>query len=95
MSDWENIAVKADNGEHALRVMNALMPQLPAGVREKLIHIELKYHRLHGFEGLYDRVNNKTIAQILSEFDWDNDPKPIESGQIGDVQYKLYAPPDK
>src|SRR5947209_8098691 len=75
-------------------VMNAVMPKLSPEIRKKLNKITMRYFQLYGDEGLYDRVNNRTISTIISEYDWASDPKPIASGEIEGMRYELYDAPN-
>jgi hypothetical protein len=72
--------------------MNRLMPQLAPGVRRQLNRIKLHYLLLHGESGLYERVNNRTVVEIIAEY-VDNDPQPIAAGEADGVRYELYDVP--
>jgi len=73
--------------------MNAVMPQLTPEVAKRLNMIKLRYLQFYGEEGLYERVNNRTVSRILAEYSGD-DPTPIASGQIDDIRYELFEAPE-
>ena len=93
MVDPETIIISCDDPERIIGAMNAVMPQLAPDVRERFNHLIMRYWQLYGIEGIYKRANNRSVATILAEYDGDF-PAPIASGQVGDVRYELYAPPD-
>jgi hypothetical protein len=90
MKDPENLVVSCNGPKQAIGAINALMPELPSDIREQLNTIKLRYWQRFGFDGLYERVNNRTIKQILAEYIAGHDPKVIASGQVDDVSYELY-----
>ena len=83
--------IKCKSPEEIIRVMNALTPELPREVRRQFHTVKLCYVQSFGLEGLYNRVNNRTVAEILA--------LPIEgdlirTGNLEGTQYDLYAPRD-
>ena len=78
--------------------INEVRQQLSPEFRKRLAKVERDFisFKLSGFdvEGLYLRMNNRSVAQILAEDDLEPEPTPIASGQIDGVRYKLYDSPD-
>ncbi len=78
--------------------INEVRQQLSPEFRKRLAKVERDFisFKLSGFdvEGLYRRMNNRSVAQILAEDDLKPDPTPLASGQIGEVRYELYDAPD-
>jgi hypothetical protein len=93
MSDHVTLVVSCSNPERIMGATNALMPHLPVEIRDQLDWIKLRYWQLYGFDGLFERTNNRSVAAILAEYDSLADPLPIASGQVDGVSYKLFAAP--
>ena len=78
--------------------VNEVRQQLSPEFRKRLAKVERDFisFKLSGFdvEGLYRRMNNRSVAQILAEYDLEPHPTPIASGQIDGVRYELYDAPD-
>jgi hypothetical protein len=68
---------------------------LPPEISNRLREIRRNYFAWHGFEGAQRRLNNRTVAQILAEYE-PLDVKPVASGEVDGVRYELYdpAPPE-
>jgi len=95
MADPDTLAISSRSSKEIMRAINVAFPQLPGDVARRLNFISLRYWQLYGFDGVYNRVNNRTVTTIPTEFDAPgDDPKPIATGQSGDVRYELFdAPP--
>ena len=78
--------------------INEVRRQLSPEFRVRLAKVERQFISLElsGFDvdGLYRKMNNRSVAQILAENDLEPVPTPIASGQIGRVRYELYDSPD-
>lgn len=93
MSEPENLIICSATSDRIMGAINALMPQLAVDVREQLDMIKLLYWQRYGFEGLFDRTNNRSVATILAEFNWADLPSPIASGELDGVKYELFDAP--
>ena len=56
---------------------------------KRLCSIHDSYFVRYGFDGVYQRMNGRTVAQIFSEYQ-PADVKPIASGEADGVRYELY-----
>ena len=72
-----------------------VIAQLPVDVARRLGKVFSSYFRRFGLEGAHERLNNRSVAQILAEFP-PGETQPIASGEVDGVRYKLYeALPEK
>lgn len=83
-------------GPHVvIGAMSKIMPELPLDVGKQWNSIKWNYFNRFGREGLYERVNNKTIAVALAEATDIEEPRVVESGRQGGLCFQLYAAPDE
>jgi hypothetical protein len=96
MSDPDTLVISSGDSQDIFLAIRRALPQLPPEVRGQLLHIGMVYKRLHGLDGLYERVNNRTVSSILQEFGSSGeDSKPIATGEVGDTRYTLFEAPQK
>lgn len=91
MSDYGSIMFSCQRLEDFSDTMYAVRQKLPNDVAKQLLEIYKSYFSAYGYHSAYDRINNRTIAQIFAEFQ-KPDLKPIASGQVDGVRYSLYEP---
>lgn len=77
-----------------MKAMNHLKPLLPNEVCRRFAYMQLRYWQLHGEEGLFERVNNRTVGEILAVFESHESSAPSASGEIDGLRYQLYDAPD-
>jgi hypothetical protein len=94
MRDPMTFLIRSENADSIIGAMDAMMPEIPTEFRRQFATIKMRYWRLYGMQGLFDRVNNKTVQQVLEEFEGTS-PKPIASGKIGEISYELFDAPDE
>ena len=90
MEDSVSHRISCEGSQDIVRAMNAVMPKLPRDVRKRLHRLVLKYLHLDDLEGLYQRVNNRTVEEILARIVPGDDPTPIASGEVDGLRYELY-----
>jgi hypothetical protein len=59
---------------------------------QKLTEIVKDYIARHGFKGVYERLNERSVAQIFAEYR-PADLEPIASGDVDGVHYELHKVP--
>ena len=84
------LQIKCEISEQVVGAMNAVMPLLPQDVRKRFNKLKLFYLQRYGVKALFERVNNRTVAEILAAFDDDNGLTRIRSGEIDGVRYELF-----
>ena len=65
---------------------------LPPDLRSQFNSILRNYLLNYGIDGAYDRLNNRSVAQIFAEYQ-PHDPQIIASGEVDGVSYQLAEPP--
>src|SRR5438876_188705 len=94
MTELQVQQVLCEGPHDVVSAMNAIIPTLPPDVRSQLNNVKLSYLQRYGVGGLYDRVNRKTVATIIAEFDEGNALQQIASGEIEGVRYELFKAPE-
>ena len=94
MTDLENIRLSCPF-EKLSSSYREVIAQLPVDIALRLRDIFKSYFGRVGLEGVHERLNNRSVAQILREFQ-PGEAQTIASGEIDGVRYKLYdALPEK
>ena len=73
------------------RSLTAVIQSLPPEMKKQLHEIRKRYFAQYGMEGLLQRLNNRTVAQIFAEYQ-PRDLRPLASGEVDDVRFELYDP---
>jgi hypothetical protein len=92
MRNVEEIVLSCVRWQELPGTYNRLKDELPIQVRGRMNDIMVSYLARFGPKGVFERMNNRSIAQILSEFD-SGQPKLVESGEVEGVVYQLYDRP--
>jgi hypothetical protein len=79
--------------EDLVAAINAIGSELPLDIRKRFNKVFKAYWQRYGFEGAFQRLNNRTVAEILAEYDPRDDPTPIASGELEGLRYELYEAP--
>ena len=85
--------ISCESPQRIVGAINVIMPHLAPDIGRRLNKIERNYSLRYGIEGLYQRVNNRTVAEILAEYSPTDDVTPIVSGEVDGLRYELYEPP--
>lgn len=89
----EDVFISCANPDRIMGTIDAVMPQLTVEVRRRLNMIKLVCWQRYGFDGLFERTNNRSVATILSEFASMDMPSPIASGELDGLKYELFDVP--
>src|SRR4051812_7682542 len=93
MTEFGTMVVSGADVEEFSRSLTAVIQALPPDLRDRLHGIRTNYFVSYGFDGAYERMNNRTVSQFFAEYQ----PKVvpiIASGAVDGVRYQLYeAPP--
>jgi hypothetical protein len=92
MAEYENIVLSCARWEELPSTYNKINGLLPRDIRTRMTEIMVNYMASYGSQGLFERVNNRTIAQIITEYQ-PGPTKCITSGEVGDVRYTVYKKP--
>lgn len=91
---YDNITINCGSPDHIIGAVNDISPGLPDSASRQLNYIKLVYSQRYGEEGLFERFNNRTVGEILAEFESHENSAPIASGEIDGLRYQLYDAPD-
>jgi hypothetical protein len=94
MADLNTVIVSCSRWEEIVSAKNAVIPKLPPDVRKRLNKVFSTYLARHGLGGVFERLNNRSVATILAEYDPAADPTPIASGETEGLRWKLFEAPD-
>ena len=94
MADPDTLLISCGSSEEIVKAIDAVMPQLAPDVRRRLNTIKIRYWQHYGVEGIYERVNNRTVSAILSEYGPGQEPKLIASGEVEGVRYEVVDAPE-
>lgn len=91
MQNYKDIVLSSEFPQTITRAKNALNPLLPLEVRYRLNEIIIRYLHEFGLQGMFDRLNGKSIGSIMKDAESLVGLKPIDSDGRGGVRYDLYA----
>jgi hypothetical protein len=94
MSDFESLLISGSNPMEFGQSLTKVCQTLPAEMANRLHSIRKMYFAAYGLDGQYQRMNNRTVAQIFAEYQR-TELKPIASGEMDSVRYELYDAPDR
>jgi hypothetical protein len=92
MTDLQKILFSCPSFDQFSKVLNNVRKALPPEIGEQLIEIVKNYAVRYGLQGTYERLNDRSISQILVQYQ-SEDVKPIASGEIAGIRYCLYDAP--
>ena len=92
MVDLEKIVVSCSKWEEIVGAVNAVKRLLPPDERKRFGQVFSGYLAAYDLEGTFHRMNNRTVSQILADFQ-EMDIKPIATGEIDGVRFDLYGAP--
>ena len=87
-----DIQVSCSRWQNIIGVINAVIPELSLDARKRFRKLVTNYIARLGIEGLYEKINNKTVGQILSDVD-SGPSNVIQTGVRDGVRYSLYEAP--
>ena len=68
MLDPHTTVLQSPGPDVFVRVVNAVVPLLAPDVRQQFNLIKLYYLTEYGVAGLYERMNGRTLAQVVAEY---------------------------
>jgi hypothetical protein len=93
MHDFDQIRVFGSTMNEFSQSLTRAIQSLPNEERERLRTIRSNCLHAYGFEGTRDRLNNKTVAQILAQFGDAAFPfRVVAEGERDGVRYTLTEP---
>lgn len=93
MNDPEDVLLSCSKWQEMFGAYDAIRSALTLEVRSRVKDIMNSYMLRFGPQGMYERMNNRTIRQILAEF-LPGEAKVIASGEKDGVRWTLYDAPE-
>jgi hypothetical protein len=94
VDDPLEIRIVCDDPARIVGVLNRLIPTLPADVRNRANTAKLQFLVEFGTQGLYDRVNGRTVGQLIADGETLFTPPQVEaSGEQDGVRWQLVSAP--
>ena len=88
MAEFEEMVISGSSIKEFFKSYSQVQQVLSVEVRRRLVEIVKAYAGAHGFEGVYERMNHRTIAQIFAEYQ-PTRREPIESGEVDGMRWRL------
>jgi hypothetical protein len=93
MTDFENLLVFGSSPSEISKSVKSVFQALPPEMAKEFRTIRVNYLLWYGPLEANERLNNRTVAQIFSEYR-PLEKKPMAAGELDGVRYELYeAPP--
>jgi hypothetical protein len=94
MDDVRNLVFSGSDLQEFGASYSGVAAKLPLEIKRRLSDIFRSYSLAYGFEGAFERMKGRTVAQVLDEYKEPDPPPVIAEGQLEGVRYRLYdAPP--
>jgi hypothetical protein len=91
-SDYEAITVSGSTLQEIASSLTVALQSLPPEMSRRLRTILKNYFGWYGAKAAYERLNNRTVAQIFAEYQ-PRDVRPLATGEVDGVRYELYEAP--
>ena len=89
MTEFDAMQLSGTNYGELSKCFSAVCRALPREIAKRLCSIHDNYFASYGFDGVYQRMNGRTVSQIFSEYQA-ADVKLIASGEVEGTRYNLY-----
>jgi hypothetical protein len=91
----ESALISCPNAEEMAATCGNILAQLSPDVARQLRAVRNEYLIASGWEGVFERFNGRTVAQVLAEYQELPKPPIVASGEIGGMRYTLYEAPEE
>jgi hypothetical protein len=95
MLDPQSALISAANSQEISAACSNIVAQLAPDVARQLKGVRNEYLIAYGWEGVFERFNGRTVAQVLAQYQEPTHPPIVASGEIGGMRYTLCAPEEK
>jgi len=94
MKDPKDVLIDCNAVEDIVHACNVAKLELQLELRHLLNSIFTSYLVRFGIAGVFERLHNKTVAQVITEYDADESPKPLISGELDGLKFELFSKPE-
>jgi len=92
MADSGEAIVSCSRWQELPGAYNRIKDDLTLETRERMTQIMFNYMARFGPQGVFERMNNRSVSRILAEFE-PGQVKVIESDEVEGLRYHLYEKP--
>ena len=92
MDNFNDILIFGPDFNKFSHSLTAAMNSVPRHITKHLRQIFSAYFSRGAFDLVYSRMNDRTVGQILAEFDGAAS-EPMAKGEVDGVEYRLYDAP--
>lgn len=90
MLEPESAVISCSSWREIVTAYNQIIKELEPEVRQQLGSVMENYLLAFDLEGVYERLNGRTVAQVLAEYREAAAPPLICSGELDGLRYTLY-----
>jgi hypothetical protein len=94
MLEPESALISCPNAQEMAATCSNILAQLSPDVARQLRGVRNEYLIAYGWEGVFERFNGRTVAQVIAEYEEPTHPPIVASGELGGVRYTLYEAPE-
>lgn len=92
MVDLGTLLVSGSDFDEFSKALTLAIQTIPPESSARLRAIRRELFGAYGFIGAYERMNGRTVKDILTEYQ-PGAVKPLASGKVDEVEYRLYEAP--
>ena len=89
----DSIVIACSDWQQIVSATNRIIPELSLDLRRQLNSVFSNYLAAYGLEGVFERMNGKTVTQILNEYRDSTSPPVVAKGELEGVRFTLYEAP--
>ena len=93
MKDPSEVFILCQSPDDIARARNVAMNDLAPEFRKRLSRIVTSYLHRYGIEGVFDRLNNRSVAQVFEQFEGDDGSNVIVEGEREGLRFRLSEKP--
>jgi hypothetical protein len=93
MLDPESALISCPGPAEIAATCSSILAQLPPDVARRLRAVRNSYLIAYDWEGVFERLNGKTVARVLAEYREPDHEPVVASGEIEGVRYVLHGAP--
>lgn len=95
MLDPKTALISCPDAQEMAATCSRIIADLAPDVARQLKEVRNEYLIAYGWDGVFERFNGRTVAQVIAEYREPSRPPIVTSGQLGGMRYTLYARPEE
>lgn len=95
--DYESTeyVIKCDAPPQIVKAISVACKAVSSDTAERLEYARRYYLRHEGLDGLFRRMNNKSVREILERFEPAVEMRETDSGIVDGIKYRVFRPDTK